>query len=429
MYHEETYSKKELIMFGNGLKLFVFIFLSITFFVKPISANDVFTAQRLLTELGYSPGPIDGAYGGKTKKAFVKLYTDQNMTFDGVVNKNELDLLKKLIAKINRPMPKLPVGRNAKVAGKKKALPLLKALITREVNAVELSDYDLCTSLMYVDLIDTYTEMKKRNLDCLYISEKQNGWKPIVRKKAFKYLRQYQNRYKIKIPNFDLSTKVKPFGSIAETAEIYEILNPNFRQKILFEEPIKRKNFCYDWFGKVSYIAENQSKNIDGSQSWLEDSLRDGFVICQDTFNSSYLSALVSKEDLNGIKNIFENWINSDVPRRDIETKKNMFMYVLLINKSFAALEMLKDEFGWSDQFKLKLNKWIQTRALELFPTDLAGKHVSTYCKHKITNYSQMNEACKNGGILRAQALLRAGIMTNDKEFIEMAYIAFHRFM
>ena len=114
---------------------------------------------------------------------------------------------------------------------------------------------------------------------------------------------------------------------------------------------------------------------------------------------------------------------------RDIETKKNMFMYVLLINKSFAALEMLEDEFGWSDKFKLKLNKWIQTRALELFPTDLAGKHVSPYCKHKITNYSHMNEACKNGGILRAQALLRAGIMTNDKEFIEMAYIAFHRFM
>ena len=347
-------------------------------FSIPVHADNVLLAQELLTKLGYTPGPIDGAYGGKTKKAFVKLYTDQNMTFDGVVDENELDLLKKLIAKINRPMPKLPVGRNAKIAGKKKALPLLKALITQEVYAVELSDYDLCTSLMYVDLIDTYTEMKKRNLDCLYISEKQNGWKPIERKKAFKYLRQYQNRYKIKIPNFDLSTKVKPFGSIAETAEIYEILNPNFRQKILFEEPIERKNFCYDWFGKVSYIAENQSKNIDGSQSWLEDSLRDGFVICQDTFNSSYLSALVSKEDLNGIKNIFENWINSDVPRRDIETKKNMFMYVLLINKSFAALEMLEDEFGWSDKFKLKLNKWIQTRALELFPTDLAGKHVST---------------------------------------------------
>ena len=170
-------------------------------FSIPVHADNVLLAQELLTKLGYTPGPIDGAYGGKTKKAFVKLYTDQNMTFDGVVDKNELDLLKKLIAKIDRPMPKLPVGRNAKVAGKKKALPLLKALITQEVYAVELSDYDLCTSLMYVDLIDTYTEMKKRNLDCLYISEKQNGWKPIERKKAFKYLRQYQSRYKIKIPN------------------------------------------------------------------------------------------------------------------------------------------------------------------------------------------------------------------------------------
>ena len=36
------------------------------------TANDVFTAQRLLTELGYDPGPIDGAYGGKTKKALIK---------------------------------------------------------------------------------------------------------------------------------------------------------------------------------------------------------------------------------------------------------------------------------------------------------------------------------------------------------------------
>ena len=393
------------------------------------TANDVFTAQRLLTELGYDPGPIDGAYGGKTKKALIKLLKKQDMKFDGKLDKNELNLLQKLATKSSPKLPKLPKGKYAKSTGKNRAMPLLRSLITNEIRAIQLSDFDLCTSLMYVDLIDTYKEMKKRNLDCLYISQKQIGWKPIERKKAFKYLRQYQNRYKVKVPNFDLKTKVKPFGSISETAEIYEILNPNFRQKILFEEPMERKNFCYDWFGKVSYIAENQSKNIDGSQSWLEDSLRDGFVICQDTFNSSYLSALVSKEDLNGVKNIFEDWINNDVPRRDIETKKNMFMYVLLINKSFAALEMLEDEFGWSDQFKLKLNKWIQRRALELFPTDLAGKHVSTYCKHKITNYSHMNEACKNGGILRAQALLRAGIMTNDKEFIEMAYIAFHRFM
>ena len=416
-------------MFGLGLKFLVLIFLTISFLAKPVIANDILTAQRLLTELGYAPGSIDGAYGGKTKKAFIKLYTDQNMTFDGIVDKNELDLLKILISKINRSMPKLPKGKNAKVAGKKKALPLLKAIITRKITALELSDYDLCTSLMYADFVDTYMEMKKRNLDCLYISQKQSGWKSTDRNKAFKYLREYQKRYKIKISAYNLSNKTKPFGTTDETTAIYNLLNSNFQNQVLNANSKKKKDFCFDWFAQVSYIAENQSKNIDGSQSWLENSLRDGFVICQNAFNSSYLSALFEKNDLLGVKNVLETWIINDAPRRDVETKNNIFGYVLLINKAFAALEMLKDEFVWSDQFKLKLNKWIQTRALELFPTDLAGKHVTTYCKHKVTNYSHMNEACKNGGILRAQALLRAGIMTNDKEFIEMAYIAFHRFM
>ena len=416
-------------MFGLGLKFLVLIFLTISFLAKPVIANDILTAQRLLTELGYAPGPIDGAYGGKTKKAFIKLYTDQNMTFDGIVDKNELDLLKILISKINRSMPKLHKGKNAKVAGRKKALPLLKAIVTRKITALELSDYDLCTSLMYVDFVDTYMEMKKRNLDCLYISQKQSGWKPNDRNKAFKYLRRYQKRYNIEVPAYNLSNKTKPFGTADETTAIYNLLNSNFQNQVLNARSKKKKDFCFDWFAQVSYIAENQSKNIDGSQSWLKNSLRDAFVVCQDAFNSSYLSALFEKNDLLGVKNVLETWIINDAPRRDVETKKNIFGYVLTINKAFAALEMLKDEFAWSDQFKLKFYKWIQTRALELFPTDLAGKHVTTYCKHKLTNNSTKYEACKNGGILRAQALLRAGIMTNDKEFIEMAYIAFHRFM
>ena len=60
---------KSVIIFGLGLKFLVLIFLTISFLAKPVIANDILTAQRLLTELGYAPGPIDGAYGGKTKKA------------------------------------------------------------------------------------------------------------------------------------------------------------------------------------------------------------------------------------------------------------------------------------------------------------------------------------------------------------------------
>jgi len=421
-----------LLMFSFGLKFSILIFLSIGFLAKPVIANDIFTAQRLLTELGYAPGPIDGAYGGKTKKAFIKLYTDQNMAFDGVVDKNELDLLKNLIAKINRPMPKRPVGINAKKAGKKKALPLLKALITREISAVELSDYDLCTSLMYADFVDTYMEMKKRKLDCLYISQKQIGWKPVDRNKAFKYLRQYQKKYNVEIPYYNLVKKTKPFGTAAETAAIYSLLNPSFQDQVSnkeFPDRLVKKDFCFDWFAQVSYISDSQSKNIDGSQSWLEDSLRDGFVICQDTFNASYLSALFNENDLLGVKNVLETWINNDAPRRDVETNQVNFGYVLLINKAFAALEMLREEFNWSDEFNLKFNEWVNVRTLELFPTDKAGRHVTKYCSQNPTNSSQVNEACKNGGMLRAQALLRAGIFTNNEEFVEMAYVAFHRFM
>jgi len=421
-----------LLMYSFGIKFLILIFLSIGFLAKPVIANDIFTAQRLLAELGYAPGPIDGAYGGKTKKAFVELYKDQNMIFDGVVDKNEMDLLKNLIAKNKRSMPKRPVGINATKAGKKKALPLLKALITREISAVELSDYDLCTSLMYADFVDTYMEMKKRNLDCLYISQKQSGWKPVDRNKAFKYLRQYQKKYNVEIPYYNLSKKIKPFGTADETTAIYSLLNPSFQDQVLMKENKRkqvRKAFCFDWFAQVSYIAENQSKNIDGSQSWLEDSLRDGFVICQNAFNSSYLSALFEKNDLLGVKNVLETWIINDAPRRDVETKNNIFGYVLLINKAFAALEMLRDEFNWSDEFNLKFNEWVKARTLELFPTDKAGRHVTRYCNQNPTDYSQINEACKNGGILRAQALLRAGIFTNDEEFVEMAYVVFHRFM
>lgn len=426
------HNNRMLLMFSFGLKFLILIFLSIGFLVKPVIANDIFTAQRLLTELGYAPGPRDGAYGGKTKKAFVELYKDQNMIFDGVVDKNELELLKKLIAKNNRPMPKRPVGINAKKAGKKKALPLLKALITREISAAELSDYDLCTSLMYADFVDTYMEMKKRKLDCLYISQKQSGWKPVDRNKAFKYLRQYQKKYNVEIPYYNLSKKIKPFGTAAETTAIYSLLNPSFQDQILMKKYKRkqvRKAFCFDWFAQVSYISDGQSKNIDGSQSWLEDSLRDGFVICQDTFNASYLSALFNENDLKGVRNVLETWINNDAPRRDIETNQVNFGYVLLINKAFAAIEMLRDEFNWSDEFNLNFNDWVKTRTLELFPTDKAGRHVTRHCNQNPTDYSQINEACKNGGILRAQALLRAGIFTNDEEFVEMAYVAFHRFM
>ena len=52
-------------------KLATLIFFLLLTFSTPALANDVRTAQQLLTELGYNPGPVDGSYGGKTEQALI----------------------------------------------------------------------------------------------------------------------------------------------------------------------------------------------------------------------------------------------------------------------------------------------------------------------------------------------------------------------
>jgi len=47
-----------------------------------------------LKQLGYNPGPIDGAYGRKTEAALSKFYTSQGGQFDGTLDANEIEYLK-----------------------------------------------------------------------------------------------------------------------------------------------------------------------------------------------------------------------------------------------------------------------------------------------------------------------------------------------
>ena len=67
-------------------------------FSAPLSA-DTLTAdmQRMLNRLGYNAGPVDGAYGKKTKSALIKFYTDNGSAYDGELDANEIsDVQKKL---------------------------------------------------------------------------------------------------------------------------------------------------------------------------------------------------------------------------------------------------------------------------------------------------------------------------------------------
>ena len=47
-------------------------------------------AQNILTELGYEPGPVDGVWGGKTKKALNNFYQERNKKFDGILDLKEM---------------------------------------------------------------------------------------------------------------------------------------------------------------------------------------------------------------------------------------------------------------------------------------------------------------------------------------------------
>ena len=57
-------------------------------------AGTVDQAQRMLNQLGYNAGPVDGAYGGKTRGALEAFYADLGKTFDGKLDRNEVNDLR-----------------------------------------------------------------------------------------------------------------------------------------------------------------------------------------------------------------------------------------------------------------------------------------------------------------------------------------------
>jgi hypothetical protein len=77
------------------LRILVILFFGLISFNDPVMANNVLEAQKMLTKLGYAPGPIDGSYGAKTKYALDNYYAAQNKKFDGELSANEIKSLTK----------------------------------------------------------------------------------------------------------------------------------------------------------------------------------------------------------------------------------------------------------------------------------------------------------------------------------------------
>ena len=72
------------------IKLRICLLLAIIFAANNSFAGTVDTAQRMLNQLGYNAGPVDGAYGKKTRSALEAFYSDNGGSFDGKLDANEI---------------------------------------------------------------------------------------------------------------------------------------------------------------------------------------------------------------------------------------------------------------------------------------------------------------------------------------------------
>jgi len=64
-----------------------------------VFADSVAQSQRMLNQLGYNAGPVDGAYGGKTKRALEAFYAKSGGSYDGKLDANEVTALKAAVDK------------------------------------------------------------------------------------------------------------------------------------------------------------------------------------------------------------------------------------------------------------------------------------------------------------------------------------------
>ena len=121
-------------------KYFVFIcavtFLAVTF-TPPISAADIITqGQQDLKDLGYAPGPIDGAFGQRTKDAVIKFQKDSGLETTGYFDS---ETVKKLRAALwsksditETKGPVLTASKSLSVSNGKYVLELEPVIITHE---------------------------------------------------------------------------------------------------------------------------------------------------------------------------------------------------------------------------------------------------------------------------------------------------------
>lgn len=115
---------------------------------------DVREIQDLLTRRGYSPGPVDGMFGAKTKEAVMRFQSDRGIVIDGIVGPVTWAALHGTIpqqptvtAPAPAPLPRVPVGPPTSIPVASRAGGILAAFEGMNPTVIVIGGLGLLTAL------------------------------------------------------------------------------------------------------------------------------------------------------------------------------------------------------------------------------------------------------------------------------------------
>lgn len=398
---------------------------SIILFATTVAADvDFKQIQSDLNRMGYEVGAADGIPGRNTRRGIQQFFRDAGYEAPENITEVESSFINDVATFVDKP------------------LELIRDVITNKISISSMTDEELCNVNFHIDLMPVFDELKSRSLNCPSGTEKIIRYEGQLINDPIEQLRKFQRTFDIRTPEFDLKN-AQTFVDWDETKEIYNFLNPMIGQ--LVNQDRERLEYCAKFMGRIGSVPPDPSKNLDGTGSWAGDTMRDSFVICQDSLNALYLRALSSNKMIadrsrKAFQKIIEQLVEADgannLPFRPYHKRHNKragradpnFTYLITISKLMTGVELLHSTFGWSPDDYAAYSDWAKERLLQRLPVGGRGSSLDGQKCNLNPSMNNMNDACMNAAPFVAQGLLRAAIMGGDRELAELSYLVFKQY-
>ena len=381
----------------------------------PARAADLAEVQAALAELGHTPGPADGKYGRRTDQALRELFRQANIAFDGTLD-----------------------GRRAQFVldfrdFMRRDTDLLVGLVTRQVEPSSLTDAQICDTLRVLPLRPTFEVAQARGLACdlavrldLDLPRRYLG---------LEELEEYAARNGVAVPDFSLEDVPPVYPDLGATRVAFGTYNKDF--SLMLEDMSRQADFafCRAWLPTVRHVMPDPSKNLDGTGSWREETLRDAQVYCQDGLHFLVLAGVGTHPGAAAavaqFQGTVEAWVAADAPRNlylGREGANTNFPYILMLNQITSGVELLRAGFTWGPEEDARYAEWARRRVDDIHPYELNNPAGAGYCGRP-TDGTYMSDECMNAAALAAQVTLRVGILAKSPELVRRAYLTFHRYL